>query len=234
MLVLLPGLMCDAAVWTDQCAALTQAECVVQVWGRLDSIEAMARAVLASDIDDRFALAGHSMGGRIALEIVRLAPERVTRLALLDTGLDSIAPGAAGETERRQRMALLATAREYGMVAMARAWAAGMVHPQHNPGPLFDAVVAMVARNTPDDFEAQIHALLGRPDAHATFAGLRCPTLLACGRQDTWSPLVRHEQMQAELPSAHLVVIEDSGHMTTMEQPQAVTQALADWLQLDT
>lgn len=230
-LVLLPGLMCDAAVWAAQRAALTQADCVVPSYGQLDSITGMARAALDQVAADRFALAGHSMGGRVALEMMRLAPARITRLALLDTGLDCIAPGSAGEAERRQRMALLALARERGMDAMARLWARGMVHPRHAEGPLFEAVVAMVARHGPDIYDAQINALLGRPDAHGAFAKVRCPTVLACGRQDAWSPLSRHQQMQRELPSARLEVIEDAGHMTTMEQPAAVSQVLARWLQ---
>jgi pimeloyl-ACP methyl ester carboxylesterase len=77
---------------------------------------------------------------------------------------------------------------------------------------------------------SQINALLGRPDARAVFAAVQCPTLILCGRQDPWSPLSRHERMQRALPHARLVVIEDSGHMTTMEQPGAVSKALLEWL----
>lgn len=230
-LVLLPGLLCDATVWEAQRAALAQADCVVPSYGWLDSIAAMARTVLEQVGAERFALAGHSMGGRVALEMMRLAPDRIERLALLDTGLDPIAPDSAGKAERQQRMELLALARKSGMEAMARQWAPGMMHPQHTKGPLFEAVVAMAARHTPDIHEAQLHALLGRPDARGVFAQVRCPTLLACGRQDTWSPLSRHEQMRRELPSARLVVIEHAGHMTTMEQPAAVSNMLAEWLQ---
>lgn len=200
-LVLLPGLMCDAAVWAAQCATLTQADCAVFSYGQLDSISGMARAVLDQVAADRFALAGHSMGGRVALEVMRLAPQRITRLALLDTGVEAIAPNGTGDAERRQRMALLALARERGMEAMARQWARGMVHPRLTHEPLFEVVVAMVARHTPEIFEAQIHALLGRPDAQGVFAQVRCPTLLACGRQDAWSPLSRHELMQRTLPA---------------------------------
>lgn len=231
--VLLPGLNCDDAVWAAQRAALDDADCVVADYGEIDSLAAMAGSVLAGVAAPRFALAGHSMGGRVALEIARLAPERVERLALLDTGLDPLAPGEPGERERRQRLALLDLARREGMRAMARQWAPGMVHGGRQAAAVFDEVVEMVARSTPRRFAAQIRALLGRPDARAVFAGLRMPVLLACGRHDLWSPLARHEQMRQSLPAARLVVVEDAGHMTTMEQPAAVGALLRDWLRWD-
>lgn len=229
--MLLPGLLCDETVWAAQRAMLSQADCVVPAYGGIDSVVGMARAVLGQVAAERFVLAGHSMGGRVALELTRLAPTRIERLALLDTGLDCVAPGTAGQEERRQRMELLALARERGMEAMARRWAPGMLHPRRVHGPLFEAVVAMVSRHTPDIYEAQINALLGRPDAHRVFAQLRCPTWLVCGRQDSWSPLSRHQEMQRELPSARLVVVEDAGHMSMLEQPAVVSRVLCQWLQ---
>ena len=228
--VLLPGLLCDDAVWTAQCEALSFADCVVPDYGALDSITAMARSVLDAVPAPRFALAGHSMGGRVALEIARLAPERVERIALLDTGIDPRAEGEAGAQERDKRMALLQLAQTRGMREMGQAWARGMVHPSRLDTPLFEEILAMIARKTPAIFEAQIHALLDRPDAREVFTALRCPTLLLCGRQDAWSPLARHEQMHALLPCSRLVAVEDSGHMSTMEQPAAVSRALVEWM----
>ena len=233
-LVLLPGLLCDEAAWEPQRRALASARCVTCVvasYGTLDSIGAMADAVLASVTAPTWSLAGHSMGGRIALEIMRRAPQRVERLALLDTGIDPLAPGAPGQAERARRMALLELARERGMRAMGRAWAPGMVHPARLGTPLFDEVLDMIERKTPEVHTAQISALLGRPDAREVLRGVRCDTLLLCGRQDAWSPLARHEQMHALLPGSRLAVIEHCGHMSTMEQPEAVTAALLDWLQ---
>lgn len=230
-LLLLPGLMCDAAVWDAQCTALArQVRCRVAQFGAIDSIAGMAQHVLATAPPGRFALAGHSMGGRVALEVARLAPARVDRLALLDTGFQPLPPGAAGAAERAARLRLLEVARCEGMGAMAAQWAGGMVHPDRLDSPLFDAVCAMVARSTPAIFAAQIAALLGRPDATPVLAALDCPVLLACGRQDTWSPLARHTEMQAAIAGSKLVVIEDAGHMTTMEQPAQVSKALATWL----
>lgn len=230
--VLLPGLLCDHATWAAQCDALQGgAHCVVPSYGLDDALETMARRVLDESPVERFALVGHSMGARVALEVMRLAPQRVSRLALFDTGLDPIAPGPDGERERAQRLALLAMARAQGMRAMGRQWAPNMVLPAHRDAPVFERILAMIERKTPEVFEAQIRALLGRPDARAVFTAIRCPVLLGCGRQDAWSPLARHEQMQRLLPASRLVVIEDSGHMSPMEQPDAVSRVLVDWLE---
>ncbi|VVE05859.1 3-oxoadipate enol-lactonase 2 [Pandoraea pneumonica] len=229
-LLMLPGLLCDQVAWAATAALLPQHDCRVPAWGMLDSIEAMARHVLASVAEPRFAVAGHSMGGRIALEVVRLAPERVTHLALLDTGYQALPEGEAAEKERAGRAALLARAREAGMRAMGQVWATGMVHPDQIGTPLFDAILDMIERSNPDQFAAQIHALLGRPEATPQLGGIHCPTLVLCGRQDTWSPLARHEIMAGAIPGAKLSVIEDSGHMSPMERPQEVAAALQAWL----
>ncbi len=230
VVMLLPGLLCDDAVWAHQRAALTDAHCIVPSWGSLDSLTDMARHALAEAPPGRFSLAGHSMGGRIALEMARLAPERIERLALLDTGAEPLDTGEAGAQERAYRMALLAVAKERGMRDMGRQWASGMVHPAFHDTPLFERILDMIERKTPAIFAAQLHALLERPDARPLLAQIRCPTLFLCGRQDAWSPPERHAQMQAQVPNARLVVVEDAGHMTTMEQPEAVSRVLADWL----
>lgn len=228
--VLLPGLLCDAAVWAEQVEALDFADCIVPSYGELSSIAGMARHVLDTAPAKHLYVAGHSMGGRVALEMARLAPQRVRRLALLDTGMDPIAPGQAGEHERAKRMGLLQMAREQGMRAMGQQWAQGMVHASRWNSPLFDDILNMIDRQTPDIFAAQLEALLTRPDARGLLAQLRCPTLLACGRQDAWSPLSRHEEMHALLPGSRLAIVEDSGHMSPMEQPAAVSQALKEWM----
>lgn len=230
-LMLLPGLNCDAAVWAPQVAALQgQANCVIPAWGLRDTLTAMAQQVLDEAPTERFALAGHSMGGRVALEVLRLAPQRVERLALLDTGTHPLAAGEAGEKERAGRMALLKIAQAQGMRAMAQEWAKGMVHPDRIGGPIFEEVLAMFDRGSAAQYAAQINALLTRPDAAPLLPGITCPTLVLTGRQDGWSGPAQHEAMAAAVPGAQLVIVEHCGHMTTMEQPQAVSEALIAWL----
>jgi pimeloyl-ACP methyl ester carboxylesterase len=230
-LLLLPGLLCDAAVWTRQMARLADiADCQIMGYGNADSMDAMARAVLRQ-APVKFALAGHSMGGRVALEVMRLAPQRVTRLALMDTGYQARPSGEAGAREEAERMTLLELARAEGMRVMGERWAKGMVHMDRLADKaLMNAILDMIERKSPDIFAPQIKALLERPDATALLPQINCPTLLLCGREDAWSPLARHQQMAALMPRAHLEIIENSGHMSTMEQPEAVAEAMRTWL----
>jgi pimeloyl-ACP methyl ester carboxylesterase len=230
-LLLVPGLLCDAAVWAEQRPALeTTADILVADHGALDSLAAMAERVLES-APERFAIAGHSMGGRVAFEVLRLAPERVTGFALLDTACHPLARGAMGEQERHGRLALLAVARREGMRAMARDWVQGMVHPARlGDATLIDAILDMFERKTPDIFAAQIHALLSRPDACGLLEDIRCPTLVLCGAQDSWSLPQGHRDMAAAIRDSTLSLIDDCGHMAPMEKPAEVGAALAAWL----
>ncbi len=228
-LVLLPGLLCDAAVWAPQVAAFN-GRCTVVEYGPARSLTAMAQVALAAAPPGRVAVAGHSMGGRVAFEMLRLAPERIERLALLDTGCHPLAPGAAGEAERAGRLALQALAQREGMRAMARQWALGMVHASRIDTALFDTVLDMLARRTAPFFEGQIDALLQRPDATPQLARITCPTLLLTGAEDGWSPPAQHRAMHEAVAGSRLVVVPDCGHMSTLEAPAAVNAALASWL----
>ncbi len=230
-LLLLPGLMCDRAVWAGQIEALSAThECIVPHYGTLDSLSAMAAQVLREAPPGPLAMAGHSMGGRIAFEMWAQAPERIGRLALLDTSYHPLPGGDEGERERAGRYALLEIARRQGLRPMAREWARGMVHADHLGTPLFEAVLDMFERSSVAAFAAQIEALLARRDATALLGTITVPTLLLCGRDDAWSPPARHEFMHAHIPGSTLAVIERCGHMSTMEEPGAVTAALRDWL----
>lgn len=224
-IVWLPGLLCDAAVW----APLALPGTVVD-YGDADSITRMAEIAIEAAPRGRFALAGHSMGGRVAFEVLRLAPERVDRVALLDTGCHPLAAGDAGETERAGRMRLLDIARRDGMRAMAAEWARGMVHPSRIGSPVWQAVLDMFDRRTPAIFDAQIRALLARPDAGPLLPRIRCPALLLTGSHDAWSPPAQHQAMADAIPGARLVVVPDCGHMSPMEAPASVRAALDDWL----
>lgn len=232
-LVLVPGLMCDRAVWGPLLPQLARvATCRVVEHGDADSLVRMAHRVLDA-APPRFALAGHSMGGRVALEVMRAAPERVVRLALLDTGYRARPPGEAGDDEARKRHELLALAEQQGVRAMAQRWVQAMVHPDRlRDGELIEAIVSMFERKTAQAFAAQVHALLERPDAADVLTRIRVPTLVLCGRQDSWAPVAQHAEIAALIgEAATLRVIEDAGHMCTMERPAAVGEALLQWLQ---
>ena len=231
-LVLAPGLLCDSIVWEKQAAALADRwPLQIADHGLADSLPRMAELILDT-APPVFALAGHSMGGRVALEVLRRAPGRVARLALLDTGFEPLPHGEAGERERAGRLRLLEIAGREGMLAMGRQWAHNMVHPARLTDTiLMDAIHQMIARAPLAQFQAQIHALLQRPDCTALLATIRVPTLLLCGRQDSWSPLARHVDMAQRIAGSQLVDVPDCGHMSTMEQPGAVTSALRAWLQ---
>jgi pimeloyl-ACP methyl ester carboxylesterase len=228
--LLLPGLVCDEAVWAHARSALgARAPVEVAAYGTLASLGAMAEHVLG-DAPPQFALAGHSMGGRVALEVVRRAPERVKALALLDTAVRPLAVGPDGARERAHRYELLAIARERGMAAMAERWVQGMIWPPRlGERALVQAVIDMMARHTALQFEAQIQALLARPDARPVLDEVRCPTLVLCGADDSWATADRHRDMARAVEGAKLVLVPECGHMSTLERPAAVTQALLDW-----
>jgi pimeloyl-ACP methyl ester carboxylesterase len=229
-LVLLPGLMCDRAVWGGVMEALpSDTDIDVAAYGDIDLLGEMAERVLAL-APPRFAVAGHSMGGRVAFEVFRRAPGRVAGIALLDTNYLPRPVGEAGAREERERMRLLSLARREGTRAMAQRWVMDMVHPaRRNEKALIDPILDMFARKTPATFAAQIRALLARPDAAPLLGAIDCPALILCGRDDTWAPPARHEAMAAMIAGSELAVIEQCGHMAPMERPREVAAALARW-----
>lgn len=228
VIYLLCGLLCDSVVWEAQAAALRpEYDVRVLSFEGLDSMGAMAEKVLA-DAPERFALAGHSMGGRVALEVVRRAPQRVERLALLDTGYEPAAPG-----EAEKRAVLVDQALTEGIGSIAASWGLPMLAPANRDNPaLVRAVVEMVGRMSGEIYAGKTRALLGRPDATGVLQSIACPTMIICGREDGWSPPERHERMAALVPHAQLRLIEGAGHMTMMEAPEAILQALREWLAL--
>lgn len=226
-LYLLCGLLCDAYTFHHQKAALADSYDVrvVDFFG-LDSMEAMARKVL-DGAPPRFSVCGFSMGGRVALKIMDLAPERVDRLMLMDTG---VGPVAAGEQEKRQ--VLIDLAFEKGVTALRTAWLPPMLHPDRQTDPaITEPLGAMIERASPDIFRKQQKALLTRPDATPILPTIRCPTYVVVGRQDLWSNVPQHEAFAKLIPGAKLVVIEDSGHFVPVEQPGALTKALVEMME---
>ena len=239
-LLLLPGLMCDGAFWAPLQAAVpgtaltAKMSSTVVDYGDADTLTAMAQAALAV-APPHFALAGHSMGGRVALEVVRLARARVQKLILMDAGYLPLAAGEAGAIERAGRMALLAVAQADGVRAMCGEWLKGMVHPARlDDHALLESIVDMFARKNADRFARQLNALLTRPDASPVLAGLQAmalPTMLLCGRQDSWASVAQHEAMHVLASEASLCIIEDAGHMVLMERPVETARSILQFLE---
>ena len=221
--MLIPGLLSDATVWQALRAALPAA-IVPELTGQ-DDLTEMARHCLGL-AEGPLRVAGHSMGARVAMEMARLAPERIERLALLDTGIH---PLKQGEAERRAE--IVAFARAQGMQALADRWLPGMVHPdRHGDAELMGALTRMVLRHDPEIHARQIAALVGRPDASGYLHRIACPVLLIVGRQDAWSPVSQHEEMLAQLPDARLEVVEDAGHFAPVERPEETAALLLPFL----
>ena len=200
-LILIPGLVCDETVWVAQIAALKDvADIHVADHEERDTLGSMAEAIL-SLAPGPLAIAGHSMGGRIALEVVRRAPERVRGLALLDTGYRAKAAGEAGEQEIAMRQRLLDIARTQGMRQMGRVWLQDIVYtPRLDERELTDSILDMIERKPLSVFEAQNRALLSRQDATQLLTTIRCPTLVLCGDDDRWARPAQHKEMVALIP----------------------------------
>jgi pimeloyl-ACP methyl ester carboxylesterase len=224
-LLLLPGLLCDARLWRDQIAGLEGIGACQVADTTLDAgLGEMALRALAA-APPRFALAGLSMGGYLALEIMRRAPERVTRLALLDTG-------ARPDTEEqaRRRRGLMALTRSGQFKGVTPRLLPSLLHPAHVEGPLGHAVRDMAERVGREAFLRQQQAILQRPDSRPMLPGIAVPTLVVVGEQDQLTPPELSEEMAAAIPGARLVRIPMAGHLPPMEQPEAVTALLRDWL----
>ena len=231
-LLLVPGLMCDQTSWGPMLPYLDAhiAQTTVD-HGDADSLVVMAERILDS-APAVFDLAGHSMGGRVALEVMRLAPRRVRRLALLGTGYRAKESGEAGAEELRKRQVLLDIARTQGVRAMAVEWVKPMVAPSRLRDPAFvEEILAMICRKSEDTFKRQIKALLDRPDASDVLSHIQIPTLVMAGAFDSWATPAQHQEIANLIPAKpEVAVIGPSGHMMMMEEPQLVAQHFNQWL----
>lgn len=228
-LVLLPGMMCDARLYGPQIAALSgRVPIHLAPITAFDTVAALAAGVLET-APPSFALAGLSMGGIVAMEIVRQAPERVSRLALLDTN-----PRAEPEEVRQRREPQIAAVRAGGLQTIMR----DELKPNYlAKGPLrqdvLDMCMTMALDLGPDVFERQSRALQARPDQQETLKSVEMPTLILMGREDRLCPLDRHELMNDLVAGSELKIIEGAGHLPTLEQPEAVNAAFKTWLDME-
>ena len=226
-LLLLPGMMCDGRLWRHQIRALDdRVTTLVGDITRGDRVVDIAANVLAS-APARFALAGLSMGGIVALEMWRQAPERIERLALLDTNYLADPPQRRALRERQLQAVKSGALFEVLRDELKPNYLAA-VHRDNSE--LLAEVLAMGMDLGAAVFVSQSLALRDRPESESTLATITCPTLLLCGDEDTLCPVDIHRAMAAEIPDAELVVVTHCGHLSTLEQPDAVTHALARWL----
>ncbi|MGA8650623.1 MAG: alpha/beta fold hydrolase [Xanthobacteraceae bacterium] len=226
-IVLVPGLNCSARLYAEQIPALWRfGPVVVADHTRDDSIAAIARRILAA-APPLFALAGLSMGGYIAFEIMRRAPQRVAKLALMDTGAR---PETAEQTARRE--APMALARAGNLIQVADDSFVFFVHPdRHTDVALRDAVRAMAEDVGAPAYLRQQQGIMARPDSRPGLSAIACPTLILVGAQDRGTPPELAQEIAAGIADSRLVVVPDCGHLSTIERPQAVTKALVEWMQ---
>jgi pimeloyl-ACP methyl ester carboxylesterase len=226
-IVLIPGLLLTARFYVEQVPALWRfGPVTIADHTRADSMEAVAEQILAS-APPRFALAGLSMGGYLAFEVMRQAPERVTRLALLDT---SARPDTPEQSEGRRE--LMELARAGRLHEVAEHLLALFVHPdRYADEPLCDTVRGMARATGAEAFVRQESAIIGRPDSRPDLAAIRCPTLVLVGDSDVLTPPELAVEMAQSIAGARLVTVEHSGHLPPLERPEQVTDALVEWMQ---
>lgn len=221
------GHLCDERLYAAQLAALEgRFDCRVFVFREEDSMRRMAETVLAGT-PPRFTLVGLSLGGYVAFEVVRRGAARLERLALLDT-----LAGADDDARRATRLADIATVREGGLETLIPWLPARWLLPAHATRADLVAVMGSMARSIGKDGQRrQQRAMLARPDSLDDLARLRIPVLLLCGEQDRATPVAEHRVMAERIAGAELAIIPECGHLSTLEQPEAVTRRLVRWLE---
>lgn len=224
-LVFLPGLLCDERLWRNQANALSDvAEPFIADLTQDDNIAAMARRALDA-APDRFALAALSMGGYVAFEILRQAPERVTRLALFDT---SAAPDDAARVA--QRKAGIESLKIGRFVGVTTRLLPQLIHASHISSPVGKELKAMAARVGGDAFLRQQKAILGRPDSRSLLRRITVPTLVAVGDSDVLTPMSDALEIHRGIAASRFHIFKDCGHLPALEQPAETTAVLRDWL----
>jgi pimeloyl-ACP methyl ester carboxylesterase len=225
--LLLPGLLEDADAFEHAIAEMHEVTTVtVADLTRADSIAELARQALAQAPEGPLAVAGHSMGGYVALEIARQAPARLDRLALLNT---HARPDSPESTENRRR--LMALARK-DFPAVIETLTPKLLGPSHlRDLELAGTISEMALGVGPEAFDRQERAIIGRIDSRPHLAAIRCPTLVIAGREDQIMPVAWLEELARGIPGARLEILERSGHMSSMEDPQAVGRLLRQWVE---
>lgn len=222
----LPGLLNDASLFEEQITALsTLASVSVVDLTRADSIAGLADAALKAAPDGRFVLIGLSMGGYVAFEIMRRAPERICGLVLLDTSARPDTPEASATREELMKLA------ETDFDAVTERLLPRLSHPERMNLPTVRGVIQSMASSLGTEvFIRQQRAIMGRPDSRPTLAGIDCPTLVICGREDLITPPEMAEEIAAGIRHAKLRIIEQCGHLSTLDQAEEVSNILTSWI----
>ncbi|MDK1018695.1 MAG: alpha/beta hydrolase [Actinomycetota bacterium] len=224
-LLLLPGTLCDERLFSHQVEQLSAlADVRVGDLTTADTIEGMAESVLDA-APEKFALGGLSLGGIVALEVVRVAPQRVTHLALLDTNHTPPTKAQVATWTVFEQMTLDG---DFDRITPERL-APILIHRQEDRR-LRQLVLDMAAAIGPEAFLRQNHANSHRPDNSGVLGQIECPTLVLCGAEDAVCPVVLHEEIAARISGAELAIVPAAGHLSTIDAPEAVTAALRSWL----
>lgn len=226
-LVLLPGHLCTALMWEAQISALSDTtQCIVPCYNKGRSMAEFARHILNEIPLPHFSLAGFSMGGFVAMEMLRQAPERISRLALIGTRPDR---DTAERIQHRQRH--INAVKERGLAAVFPEISRNWMHRNHQQNYTLIATLQQMAMMTGDDgFLRQEYALIQRHDAQNVLATVRCPTLIIAGEDDLPNPPGKQKLMAQLIPHAQYINVPGCGHLLPMESPQVLVRALHDWL----
>jgi len=222
---ILPGLLEDADAFEAVIEGLKDvATCVVADLTRANTMAGLAKEALKQAPWEKFLLAGHSMGGYVALEVMRQAPQRVTALALLNT---NARPDTPESTENRRRLMALA---DRDFEAVSTTLLPRLMNKEHLEDPLLTGTIGQMALAVgKDSFKRQEEAIIGRIDSRPHLKDIRCPTLVIAASEDQLMPVAVLKEMADAIPGARLEVVEDSGHMTTLEHPERIVELLRDW-----
>jgi pimeloyl-ACP methyl ester carboxylesterase len=225
--LLIPGLNCSARLYDEQIPALWRfGPVIVADHRRGDTIRGIAQNILA-DAPPHFALVGLSMGGYISFEIMRQAPERVLKLALLDT---SSRPDRPEQSERRDQQIAAVEAGRFSEIS--ETLFPLFVRPDRLMEEQIRWTLRLMADETgPEAFMRQLKAIKSRPDSRPSLQHIACPTLVLVGDADQLTPQELSREIAAGIPGSRLVVVPECGHLTTIERPEAVNRALTEWME---
>ncbi|WP_152657194.1 alpha/beta fold hydrolase [Oceanobacillus sp. CFH 90083] len=226
-LLLLPGTLCNEKLWEHQIAYLADiASITVGDLTQNNTIEGMASSVLKK-APERFALAGLSLGGMVAIEMMRQAPERVTQLALLDTN-----PRPPAKAQMEAWHQFIQMSKEGNFISITKDYLMpGLIRPAHQGTPLTQTVIDMAEEVGPAAMERQMTALMHRPDAFEVLPMIGCPVSVMVGEEDSVCPVEMSNEIVREIPNSHLTVIKDAGHLSSLDNPLEVSRKLKEWLQ---